>query len=363
MIKLLEELIKYNANDRGSRVGDCVKRSLSLAFDIPYNEVQKELNAITRDVNGTGRKIYDYHDAIVFSKFIHHRGKKFEKASVIDEYNTPLKIFAEDYPEGTYLILTGDPKNASGPQNHMVAVIDGDIYDSWDSTNQLVKWVCVVQGEKQNRKQSINIEDIYSELFRQGSDIIRDTVESARLFKNRDDIGYRVRTTTVSSAVSANNMTWYIEFSLLYGNYSKQYKITYAVNPTHTAEQNIQDAFTKLQAKSKQCVHNLGQIINKMLSYQVDDGLDTNYKPNYYNEKAYNRLPMWVRKRIESFSVSNRYYDGRTKIYELDMFALPGDPRAKNNLDLVYFRADSIQELLNQLDEYKNGFKRLNYDY
>ena len=49
-MKILAAILKrYNANTRDSNVGDCVKRSLSVAFRTDYDEVSRELNRIKRD--------------------------------------------------------------------------------------------------------------------------------------------------------------------------------------------------------------------------------------------------------------------------------------------------------------------------
>lgn len=42
-------LIRYNANTSGKNTEDCVVRSISLAFDVPYTQVRKELNAILKE--------------------------------------------------------------------------------------------------------------------------------------------------------------------------------------------------------------------------------------------------------------------------------------------------------------------------
>ena len=38
-----EKWIKYNANPNGKYVGDCPKRAVSLAYNIPYKEAAKLL--------------------------------------------------------------------------------------------------------------------------------------------------------------------------------------------------------------------------------------------------------------------------------------------------------------------------------
>ena len=46
---VIEKLVKYNANSKDNDTGDCVKRSLSLAYNIDYDQVKRELNKIRRD--------------------------------------------------------------------------------------------------------------------------------------------------------------------------------------------------------------------------------------------------------------------------------------------------------------------------
>lgn len=45
MITVLNEMswVSYNANKDDKRKGDCTIRALSLAYDIPYEKVSKEL--------------------------------------------------------------------------------------------------------------------------------------------------------------------------------------------------------------------------------------------------------------------------------------------------------------------------------
>ena len=44
------DYVNYNANSRGNNVGDCVKRALSMAFDMDYNQTSKELNELVGQV-------------------------------------------------------------------------------------------------------------------------------------------------------------------------------------------------------------------------------------------------------------------------------------------------------------------------
>ena len=55
MIRKIEsaELVRYNANSSGKMSPDCVKRALSLAFDVPYSQIAKMLNEEMKKMPGT----------------------------------------------------------------------------------------------------------------------------------------------------------------------------------------------------------------------------------------------------------------------------------------------------------------------
>lgn len=360
-LKLIEEFIYYNANDRGKYVGDCVKRALSLAFDIPYNEVQKELNKIAKEVNSNSYFQYKYNHMPIFKRFVETRGKEFE------EYfnKQTLEEFANEHPDGSYVLLTGDPqKGVEGKSTHMVAVVDGDIYDSWNSSDQLVKYICTVQGERQNRKQGLTFEDlekIRKEIDVKGQELITNIIESSRLYKNSDNIIYKVSSTCERVE---GDIKFMIRFDIKDSDYLKVYTIACTTNPTHSAEQNINDALAKVQAKTKQCIYNFSQTLKKLFSNSVDDDVDTHYNPRYSDErKVFNSLPMWARKRIKDIDVSWSYYDARSKSYEITMVVLPDDPRAESPDDILYIKGDNMKELLDNIEEYRDGYRRLGYDY
>lgn len=123
------EFIRYNANAAGRSTGDCVKRALSLAFDVPYNEMAKELIAKMKELHQEQWNI-----RYVYEKVIKAHGGS-------DEAPTPdpmmkLSEFADTIgKKGTWLVATGSKPNRS---NHIVCIIDGTIYDSWDSTEEYV---------------------------------------------------------------------------------------------------------------------------------------------------------------------------------------------------------------------------------
>lgn len=127
--------VKYNANNRGSSVGDCVKRAISLAFDMSYTEVSKLLNAESKE---TG---HDYTSPLTFYNVIAKLSgdKDHQWVHLKSDEQSTLSDFV-DYrcQSGTWLIQTGSSQK-SFTSNHIVCVVDGTIYDSWDSSEEWVK--------------------------------------------------------------------------------------------------------------------------------------------------------------------------------------------------------------------------------
>lgn len=107
---------KYNANTRGTNTGDCVKRSLSMAFDISYNEVGKELNAIMKET-----RFKEWNVAPVFEKFITDHGGSGRIAP--PEKGLLLDDWVDEYATtGTYVVETGSKPCGVGGGNHLVCV-------------------------------------------------------------------------------------------------------------------------------------------------------------------------------------------------------------------------------------------------
>ena len=145
------ELVRYNANTRGTDTGDCTARAISLAFNIPYSKARKALNESAKT---NWRWDYNSHDNVV--KVIQQLGggnlyEQSDKITVGD--------WADQHNSGTYIIWCS--KDGTKHRNlHLVTVINGIIYDSWDSRNYYVlgHWIITkgVKGE--------DITDISNEL-------------------------------------------------------------------------------------------------------------------------------------------------------------------------------------------------------
>lgn len=114
--------IPYNANPRNVNVGDCTVRAISKALGESWETVYAGIAL-------EGFMLCDMPSANhVWGAYLHRRGftRKIVPDSCPDCYT--VADFAREHPQGTYILaLSG----------HVVCVIDGDWYDTWDSGSQI----------------------------------------------------------------------------------------------------------------------------------------------------------------------------------------------------------------------------------
>lgn len=111
-----------NVNPKGHYVGDCVIRALSEATGEPWEKVYTELAVqgfIMCDMPSSNH---------VWGAYLSSKG--FERDIVPntcpDCYT--VKDFTRDNATGVYVLATG---------SHVIAVIDGDYIDTWDSGDEV----------------------------------------------------------------------------------------------------------------------------------------------------------------------------------------------------------------------------------
>jgi len=114
---------RFNPNPEGKSVGDCTVRAICAAMSFDW------LNAYD-DLCTEGRMFFDMPSSnAVFGSYLHLQG--FQKFLVQNRFDNIITIrrFADMHPRGIFVLATG---------THVVTVIDGDYYDSWDSGNEIV---------------------------------------------------------------------------------------------------------------------------------------------------------------------------------------------------------------------------------
>lgn len=112
----------YNPNPRKKRTADCVIRALTKALDMSWEQVY--INAASR-----GFEIAEMPSAgHVWRSIL--RGHGYQSYIIPDECPDCYTVedFCREHREGTYVLAT---------VNHVVTVINGDYYDTWDCGDEI----------------------------------------------------------------------------------------------------------------------------------------------------------------------------------------------------------------------------------
>ena len=111
----------FQPNPCGLSTGDCTVRAISKALDISWDEAHDILSEFAKNMCDMPHKDWVWGAVL--------RANGFNRM-IIPDYcpaDYSAKDFAEDNPRGTFVLGFG---------GHCVTVVDGDIYDSWDSSNE-----------------------------------------------------------------------------------------------------------------------------------------------------------------------------------------------------------------------------------
>jgi len=114
--------VRYNPNPSNKRVGDCAVRAVAKATGKDWNKTYLDL--VTQ-----GYMMKDMPSSnAVWGEYLH--SESFDRYIIPNECPQcyTLNDFCREYPKGTYVVAL---------PNHAVAVIDGNFYDEWDSSNEI----------------------------------------------------------------------------------------------------------------------------------------------------------------------------------------------------------------------------------
>lgn len=116
---------EYNPNPVGRRVGDCAVRAIAKALDIDW-----ETAYLKNIINGFQMGDVPSSDS-VWGATLRQNG--FYRKSIPDTCPDcyTAKDFCEDHPKGVYVLGFG---------GHVATVKDGDLFDSWDSSNEIPQY-------------------------------------------------------------------------------------------------------------------------------------------------------------------------------------------------------------------------------
>lgn len=365
------DLVKYNANIRGKNVGDCVKRSLSLATGSSYNDISKELLAAVKERYSRGMAPDEaWKRSGVYNKVIKAHGGS--DPITVDGIYT-LEDFVDNVlgHDGTFLVTTGDKP---GTHNHIVCVIDGKIYDSWNSKKAYAYKYYTFDGPKIERKSELDVANMPdNELLKLLEDLhyedrLRDKA-SAMLgrkgyldgifsIRTLDRIQYKIytmcRVTFPPFAEGTKERVYKFEVDIICTPFEtmdsfkklvdkavdvRLYDRMYAVLQNEKSEREAEEVRSRV---SEGADENTMKRLNKSLYMTTQE------------RKFFNTLPGWARPLITYISVNQpgQYSDS----YEIYMIPLPED-HMHDRSDVIMIRGYDASELRHNLQHYKETFE------
>lgn len=118
--------IEQNVHPQGKIVGDCVKRAITKAAMMDYNEVKRELNRYKKI-----SKAKAFNDIKNCEGYVENvlKAKKIGFPATAGKPRMNGVRFMDSHPVGRYILRMA---------KHWTACVDGDIYDTWDCTEKCV---------------------------------------------------------------------------------------------------------------------------------------------------------------------------------------------------------------------------------
>ncbi len=117
--------IEYNPNPAGRRVGDCAIRAIAAALDMDWETAYSIVTEF-------GYNMADMPSSnAVWGAVLRSNG--FYRAAVPNTCPNCYTAddFCKDHPEGIYVLGFG---------THVATIVDGDIYDTWDSRQEIPQY-------------------------------------------------------------------------------------------------------------------------------------------------------------------------------------------------------------------------------
>lgn len=128
----------YNPSPTGRQVGDCAVRALSKALNMDWERAYAELA-----VMGFTMGDMPSSNAVINAVLKQYGFRKQVIPNTCPDCYT-IMDFANDHPVGMYVVGTG---------NHIVAVENGTIFDSWDCSNEIAIFYWEEEPEEQTEEE------------------------------------------------------------------------------------------------------------------------------------------------------------------------------------------------------------------
>ena len=342
MIKIEADWIKYNANTKNNNVGDCVKRALSYAYSVDYDEMSRQLNRLKVDMHAAA-----FNNNRVWRKFVYDHGGYMLPDS---EYKGITEgEFASKYPHGVYVCLTGREVDKA---SHLVCILNGDIIDSWNSSNYLVIEAWEIKDASLDTVE-ISWEDVEDEVMSYIKDYIASVNKkwSKWFYVSYDEAAFIVDDLTRRIWLELDTKKLPLE-SKYYSNTTYQKKFIIKLNPRLSVEKNIESLQTQLKGRIYNWIYPFQKDIKDSVAI-VDMKTDSMFYDTSHNKKKLLMLPEWCRKYVVDFYIPEDQYFGNQvdEGYFLRMRPLELDNYEEN----LEFESYSLKGLKEDLERYKRS--------
>lgn len=114
--------VYFNPNPTGAKTRDCAIRAVAKALDLTWEEAFALIAANAYQMGNMMDMDYVWGSVLRQQGFARH----IVPNTCPDCYT--LRNFAYDHPCGVFVVGTG---------GHVATVVDGDIYDAWDSSDEV----------------------------------------------------------------------------------------------------------------------------------------------------------------------------------------------------------------------------------
>lgn len=358
------ELVKYNANTRGTATGDCTARAISLAFNIGYLDARKRLNESAKT-----RYDWDYNSHSNVVKVIREMGG----GNISNCSRQTVNSFADQNNTGTY-ILWCSKDGISNTGNHLVTIIDGTVYDSWDSRSYYVKGYWTISSGIHG-SDVVNIQPIIKDMLISSKNIEWYSDYAGKLFDKiisnnkkikqlKSTCDFDIEADLTVDKVSLYDYTFrmFYTVNVIYRgvdipSQTFNSKVVVVFNPT-MKEENLQEYFDKtFYNKFYSYLYDLiVKIADTCEGYRLTEGNSNSYKLTFWSEserKSFKSLPYWAQRLASYFRFDNNpQYDRAYDSISLTIKTPPFDTEY-GNYSQRDFSAYYMNELRDGLDYYK----------
>lgn len=356
-------LVHYNANVRNNDVGDCVCRSISFAFDISYSAASKKLNEWMKK-----KYKHQWNIPVVFNPLIKELGGS-DPESITEPYPT-VNEFADGNPDGCFIILCG-PQQEGNSTNHMVCIIDGKVYDSWDSRRYYAKRLYVCSEDR--HVADTDIQSKMKELSEFGRDEARkeiDRLNAKWIEKEENGIQVKCRISWIQGNFAGYAMTFRYQASYTISDSTYedsaglQFKIACALKPGMTEEEARSHIVKTMKQRAYDRMYAVREQIKKDVeAFQVShqDGVETANQDYMFTTPAEKRFISQLPGKVKPFiSYIDIQRPGQySNSYTIKIKSMPGD----SNPEYVRIEAYDANAAKDMILRYVKNFERPYDDY